>query len=110
MPPAKMSPELFDVIAERFKAFAEPTRLQILYELRGAERSVSDLVARTGLGQANLSKHLGQLHAAGLVARRKEGLFAYYALADRDVLQLCDVMCGRVAKESKALRKALAAR
>ncbi len=105
-----MTPELFGVIADRFKAFAEPTRLQILYELRGEERTVSDLVARTGLGQANLSKHLGQLHAAGLVARRKDGIFTFYSLADQDVLQLCDVMCGRVAKESKELRKALGRR
>lgn len=110
MHPARMTPELFDVVAERFKAFAEPTRLRILYELRRRERTVSELVAATGIGQANLSKHLGQLHSAGLVERRKDGLYVYYALADRDVLKLCDVMCGRLAKESVTLRKALSAK
>ena len=103
----RMTPELLSVIAERFKAFAEPARLQVMYELKGGERTVSDLVTATGLGQANLSKHLQQLHAAGVVSRRKEGLFTYYALADRDVLKMCDLMCGRLEKETSARRKAL---
>jgi DNA-binding transcriptional ArsR family regulator len=109
MPPARMTPELFEIVAERFKAFGEPTRLHILYELRADERAVGDLVKATGIGQANLSRHLGQLHAAGLVARRKEGLYVYYSLADKDVLKLCDVMCGRLSKESNVMRKALSA-
>ncbi|MBI2795382.1 MAG: helix-turn-helix transcriptional regulator [Gemmatimonadetes bacterium] len=102
-----MPPELLAILAERFKAFAEPARLQVLYSLRGGEKSVNDLVALTGLGQANLSKHLQVLHAAGLVVRRREGAFAYHALADGDVLQLCDLVCGRLDKESRALLKAL---
>jgi DNA-binding transcriptional ArsR family regulator len=109
MPPARMTPELFEIVAERFKAFGEPTRLHILYELREKERTVGELVVATGIGQANLSRHLGQLYAAGLVARRKEGLYVYYSLADRDVLKLCDVMCGRLSKESNEMRKALSA-
>jgi ArsR family transcriptional regulator len=107
MPPARMTPELFSVVAERFRAFAEPTRLQIMYALREGEHTVTELIDTTGLGQANLSKHLGQLHAAGLVNRRKEGLYTFYAIADRDVLKLCDLMCGRLSRESTALRKAL---
>ena len=110
MPPARMTPELFVIVAERFKAFGEPTRLHILYELREEERTVGELVKATEIGQANLSRHLGQLHAAGLVGRRKEGLYVYYSLADRDVLKLCDVMCGRLSKESNVMRKALSQR
>ncbi len=109
MPPARMTPELFSVVAERFRAFAEPTRLQIMYALRDGEHTVTELVETTGLGQANLSKHLGQLHSAGLVSRRKEGLYTFYTIADRDVLKMCDLMCGRLSKESTALRKALSA-
>ncbi len=105
----KMTPELLSVIAERFKAFAEPARLQVLYELKSGERTVTELVTATGLGQANLSKHLQQLYAAGVVSRRKEGLFTYYALADKDVLKMCDLMCGRLDRETSARRKALSA-
>lgn len=107
MPPTRMTPELFDVVAERFRAFAEPTRLRIMYALRDGERTVTELVEATELGQANLSKHLGVLHSAGLVGRRKDGLYSYYSIADRDVLKLCDLICGRLSKESAALRRAL---
>ncbi len=107
MPPARMTPELLAIVAERFKAFAEPARLQVLYALRSGEMSVSELVEATGLGQANLSKHLQVLHAAGVVARRKDGLFSYYMLADKDVLKLCDLVCGRLEKETTQRQKAL---
>lgn len=108
MPPTKMTPELLAIVAERFKAFAEPARLSVLYALRGGEQSVSDLVEATGLGQANLSKHLQVLHAAGVVSRRKDGLFTVYALADADVLKLCDLVCGRLERETRERQKSLA--
>ena len=106
----RMTPQLLDVIAERFKAFSEPARLSVLYELKGGERTVSELIAATGLGQTNLSRHLQHLHAAGVVSRRKEGLFTFYALADKDVLRLCDLMCGRLERETNARRTAFGAR
>jgi DNA-binding transcriptional ArsR family regulator len=104
---ASMTPEVFELVAERFKAFAEPSRLQILHALRTQEHTVSALVGETGMGQANVSKHLQQLMSCGLVARRKEGLFTHYSLADRDVLKMCDLMCGRLERETKVRRKAL---
>jgi len=103
----RMSPELFALVADRFKAFAEPTRLHILYELRQGEHTVTEIGEATGIVQANLSRHLQQLHATGLVSRRKDGLFTFYALADRDVLKLCDLMCGRLQKETTARKRAL---
>ena len=102
-----MAPELLALVAERFKALAEPARLQILSSLRGGEMAVSDLVDATELGQANVSKHLQLLHALGFVSRRKAGLFVYYALADKSVFQLCDIMCGRLEAEMKTRRKLL---
>lgn len=92
----QMTDELLERVAERFRALGEPARLRILDTLREGEASVGELVERTGLNQANLSKHLQILHAMGFVVRRKEGLFVYYGLADADVFLLCDVMCGRI--------------
>ena len=103
-------PELVDMMAGRFKALAEPARLQILAALRDGERAVSELADDTGLGQANLSKHLQLLHALGFVSRRKEGLFVYYTLADRDVFRLCDLMCGRLEAQAQRSRRVLAGR
>ena len=87
------------LVAERFKVLAEPARLQLLHALMPGELSVGQLVERTGLSQANVSKHLQLLLAHNLVARRKEGLFAYYHLADQSVFQLCELVCSRLERE-----------
>ena len=105
-----MSPELLSLIAERFKALGEPARLQILNALRGREMTVNELTEETGLRQANLSKHLQLLHSLGFVSRRKDGLFVNYALADRDVFRLCDLMCGRLGAETTRRRRVIAGR
>jgi DNA-binding transcriptional ArsR family regulator len=105
----KLSAEVIGLIADRFKALSEPARLEILNSLRGGEMTVSELVEQSGLGQANVSKHLQSLYAAGVVGRRKQGLYVYYFLADASVLKLCDIMCGRLETELAARRKALSA-
>jgi DNA-binding transcriptional ArsR family regulator len=103
-----MTPELVALVAERFKALAEPARLHMLNVLRTGEMTVGELVEETGLGQANVSKHLQMLYSLAFVSRRKEGLFVYYALADRTVFKLCDLMCGQLEAEMKTRRKLLA--
>ena len=108
MPHLALTPEVLVLVAERFKALAEPARLHILARLRRGEMTVSELVEQTALGQANVSKHLQLLHTLGFVSRRKDGLFVYYALADKGVFQLCDIMCGRLEVEMKARHRLLA--
>ena len=103
-----LTPEVLRLVAERFKALAEPARLQILSCLRGGALTVTELVAETGLSQANVSKHLQLLHSTGFVRRRKDGLFVSYTLADKQIFQLCDTMCGRLEAEMKARFKVLA--
>ncbi|HEX6060180.1 MAG TPA: metalloregulator ArsR/SmtB family transcription factor [Gemmatimonadaceae bacterium] len=103
-----MSPALMELVAERFRVLGEPARLGILHALRHGELTVSDLVEQTGLGQANVSKHLQLLHATGFVSRRKDGLFVHYGLASKDVFRLCDIMCGRLESEAKARQRAIA--
>jgi ArsR family transcriptional regulator len=88
-----LTPELLGLIAERFKALSEPARLRILNALRRGERTVSELVAETHLGQTNASKHLHLLYSAGLVARRRAGMYVYYTIADQRLYALCDLMC-----------------
>ena len=107
MPRNHLDPEMLALIAERLRALAEPARLGILNRLRAGERTVTDLVEATGLGQANLPKHLQLLLAAGFVRRRKEGLHSYYQLADRDVFRICEIMCGRLEAETGARRRLL---
>ena len=108
MTKSKLTTEMLELVAERFKILAEPIRLELLNRLRNGEMTVSDLVEESGLAQANVSKHLRLLHSAGFVTRRKEGLFVYYALADRGVFQLCDIMCERLDAETRTRRRILA--
>lgn len=105
----ELTAPLLEKIAERFKALGDSSRLRILNALRSGEQSVSELVDATDLGQANVSKHLQILHAHGFVARRKEGLYSLYSLADEHVFTLCDVMCGRLAIEHAAEARILGA-
>lgn len=104
------TPELLALVAGRFRALSEPARLAILHALHGGERTVTQLVEETGLQQGNLSKHLQQLHAEGFVSRRRDGLFVHYALADDDVLAICELMCGRLESQVLTLEAAVASR
>lgn len=109
MTSTRLTPEKIDLIADRFRALAEPARLHIMNCLHAGEQTVSELVNMTGFGTANASKHLQLLLATGFVVRRKDGLFVYYSLAGDDVFRLCDLMCGRLEAESETRRKVLAA-
>lgn len=104
----RLTPVRLAAVAARFKVLSEPARLQVLDALRDGPRHVSALIEATGLNQANLSRHLGVLHAEGLVSRRRDGLFVFYAIADPSVVRLCDLVCGAV--ESRAKQAALAFR
>jgi DNA-binding transcriptional ArsR family regulator len=103
MPRMPLTRPVLERLAARFRALGEPNRLAILAALLQGERSVSDLIEVTGLGQANVSKHLLLLHQQGFVERRKEGLNVYYRLADDEVFHICDVMCGRLEREAEGL-------
>jgi DNA-binding transcriptional ArsR family regulator len=86
--------ELVELIAERFRALAEPTRIKLLDRLREGEATVLELTALVGTTQQNVSKHLNLLQHAGVVTRRRQGNFAYYRIVDETVFALCDAVCG----------------
>lgn len=93
--------EVMELVADRFKALSEPARLTILAALGDAgELSVTALIDRTELGQANVSKHLQVLHRLGFVERRKDGLFVFYRLTGEDVFILLEMMRERLAREA----------
>lgn len=107
---AALTPDVIELVAQRFRALAEPARLHILNCMREGEVTVTGLVDETGLSQANVSKHLQLLLTLGFVKRRKEGLFSYYSLADKSVFALCDIMCDRLGAEGRARRRVMGGR
>ena len=92
--------EFFELIARRFAALGDPTRVRLLDALRRrGEASVGELADELGAGYANVAKHLTLLHQRGILGRRKQGTRAVYRISDPSVLQLCDVVCGALASE-----------
>jgi rhodanese-related sulfurtransferase/DNA-binding transcriptional ArsR family regulator len=70
------------------KALASPVRMELVDLLAQAEHSVEDLARTAGLPVGNTSAQLRALHAAGLVAFRRDGNRIYYRLAGDDVAAL----------------------
>ena len=79
---------LFEAVAVMGKAFASPTRLELLDLLAQAARTVDELARASGQSNANTSQHLQALHAAGMVTRAREGTSVRYSLAGEEALAL----------------------
>ena len=94
---------LADLIAQRFRVLGEPMRIRLLDTLRDGEATVQDLEEAVGASQQNVSKHLGVLLRAGLVARRKDGNFAVYSIADEAIFSLCEEVCGGLHRQVSEL-------
>ena len=71
-----------------FRALADPTRRQILQDLRGRELSAGEIVARFSISGPSISRHLSLLKSAGLVEERRQANRIFYSLAE-DRLALC---------------------
>lgn len=93
-----LSPEALEQVAAYFQALAEPTRLKILNLLRERERNVGEIAQLTGFTAANVSRHLALLAERGIVARESRGTSAWYRIADASIYELCDLVCGSIAR------------
>lgn len=86
-------------VAAYFQVLAEPTRLQILNILRSGERNVGELAQMCSFTAANVSRHLALMTQQGLVERESRGTSAYYHIADTAIFELCDLVCGNIARQ-----------
>ncbi|MCG8367126.1 MAG: metalloregulator ArsR/SmtB family transcription factor [Pseudanabaenales cyanobacterium] len=80
-------------MADFFKVLSEVSRLQIVCSLKSGSKNVTEIIEVTGLGQANVSKHLKMLSQAGVVSRRQEGVSVYYQIANPFIFELCELVC-----------------
>lgn len=101
--PHPLPDPVVELIARRFRVLGEPMRIRVLDRLRDGETSVQELSDTLETSQQNVSKHLGVLHDAGLVSRRKDGTSVYYAIADESVLALCEQVCGSLQRQLSEL-------
>lgn len=97
-----------ELVARRFRALGEPTRVRLLDALRGGSMTVQELTEATGGSQQNTSKHLLLLHGAGILRREKRGASVVYSISDPVVFELCDLVCGALRRQISDLDRALA--
>ena len=83
--PHILDEEMLFNMAELFKAFADSTRIKILYLLFEEEHCVGDIVFDVGVSQSAISHQLKLLRQLRLIRSRREGKTVYYALADDHV-------------------------
>lgn len=74
--------ELLNSLADFYKAFADGTRVKILYVLQKSEMCVCDLAEILGVTQSAVSHQLRMLKQMKLVKNRRDGKTVYYSLAD----------------------------
>lgn len=91
-----------DRVAAFFRAFAEPSRLALLQELKEGSRTVGQLVEALPSSQANISRQLKILHEAGLLSREKQGTSVSYTICEPIVLELCRIACDKVNREAQS--------
>ena len=91
-----------------FRALADPTRRQILQDLRGGELAAGQIAARFSISGPSISRHLSVLKAAGLVTERRVANGILYALVE-DRLAVCvGNFLSAVCPEQIVLRQRLA--
>lgn len=94
-----LSDEMLELIAQRLRLLADPTRLKILHQLKEGERSVTELVEATGASQPNVSKHLSTLRSHHLVERRQCGNTAYFSISAPFIFDVCNTVCDSMKDE-----------
>lgn len=97
--PHPLPEPIVELVAQRFRVIGEPMRIRILDRLRDGEATVAELTEHLATSQQNVSKHLGVLHQAGILSRRKDGTSTLYAIADESVLALCEQVCGGLQRQ-----------
>jgi len=83
---------LYQIHAEMCKVFSNSTRLEILNLLRDKELSVTELIEKTKLSQANISQHLSIMKSKGIVTSNRKGKNIYYKLINPKIIKAFDII------------------
>ena len=84
--------ELYKLHAEMCKVFSNPIRLEILNLLRDKEMSVTELINKSKLSQANISQHLSIMKSKGIVISNRNGKNIYYKLSNSKITKAFDII------------------
>jgi len=101
VPIARLDDATLDRAAALIKCLGHPLRLRLLGAMEAGERTVSDLQAAAGAGQAIVSQQLGILRGRGVVEAQRRGAFVYYGITEPKVHHILDCI-----RECEIVRKA----
>ena len=89
------------MVAEMFKALADPNRIRIIEALSIMELCVCDLAHLLGMSQSAMSHQLRILRQNGAVKYRREGQTIYYSLDDEHVADLLHSVSTHISHRGK---------
>ena len=88
-----------------FKALADPTRRQILQDLRAGELAAGDIAGRFTISGPSISRHLAILKAAGLVTERRDANRILYSLVEDRLANCVGGFLSAVCPDQVVLRR-----
>ena len=88
-----------------FKALADPTRRQILQDLRAGELAAGDIAAAFTISGPSISRHLSILKSAGLVTERRDANRILYSLVEDRLANCVGDFLSAVCPDQVVLRR-----
>lgn len=85
---------LVDTAVGFLDLLAEPSRLRLLWALRGGELGVTALAETAGCSPTAASQHLAKLRLSGLVDQRADGRARLYRLKGTHIRRLVEEVVG----------------
>jgi ArsR family transcriptional regulator len=107
-----LAQEVSQMEADLCSAFADPTRILILYALDERPRNVTELTLELQITQPAASRHLKVLRDRGLVVADRQGTTVTYHLSDQRLIEALDllrsVLRDRIAHRASLMEEAVA--
>jgi DNA-binding transcriptional ArsR family regulator len=88
-----------------FKALADPTRRQILQDLRAGELAAGDIASRFPISGPSISRHLSILKSAGLVTERRDANRILYSIVEERLANCVGGFLSAVCPDQIVLRR-----
>jgi DNA-binding transcriptional ArsR family regulator len=95
--------DFYRLHSEFCKTISNPKRQEILDALREKEKTVNELIEKTGISQSNLSQHLAILRSKEIVQARRDGTNLYYSITNKKIIKAYDLV-SQVLMESLAFQ------
>ena len=84
--------EMYELHAEVCKIFSNPIRLKILYLLKENGLSVTEIIQKTKLSQANVSQHISIMKAKDILSSERKGKNIYYSLNNQKIIKALNLI------------------